>query len=270
MLDKPGEYVLAGLLSCQLYEFCANPSITITASHVHLNTAGGGIEAFGTAVQIVDGVSDVLIDGGGSLSGGGGLEVGKDDHVTVRDMNLGGDSDLCGGTAIYSTGAENLVVTDSSIGGADDIDGVVENGVFVRNFFGPNDTGSRGITISGKGNLIEHNAFDMGAGGIVAISVTDNNLIRNNLIADSSVGIYLAGKSNRVVGNEDAGGQSINQPGGTQYGIEIAPGAARNVVRGNLVIGNLYDLFDANGPPCTNVWRDNIYESSSGAVACIH
>src|ERR1700730_14888790 len=87
---KGGHYALPGTLSCGC------ESITISANKVHLDTAGFTAISTCNVVAISDGVSDVTIDGGGGLNGGGGISIGKDRHIVVKNINVSGDGDLGG------------------------------------------------------------------------------------------------------------------------------------------------------------------------------
>ena len=49
-----------------------------------------------------------------------------------------------------------------------------------------------------------------------------------------------------------------------------AQGAVNNTITKNNVSGNQYDLFDSNGPLCVNTWKQNGFQTSGGAVACIN
>ncbi len=53
-------------------------------------------------------------------------------------------------------------------------------------------------------------------------------------------------------------------------GIETDAGATHNSIEKNAVSRNQADLYESNGPPCVNVWRNNVFQTSGGAVACIH
>ncbi len=66
---------------------------------VRLNTAGVTVYAIGDGIYIDDGLSDIRIDGGGSLTGGGGLKIGKDHNIKVEALTLQGESDLGGSMA---------------------------------------------------------------------------------------------------------------------------------------------------------------------------
>jgi hypothetical protein len=268
VLDAPGDYLFSGILFC---EVCPSAAITIRASGIHLSFAPES--QFGslcTGILISDGVSDVDIEGAGAAGFGGGLVIGKDHHVIVQGMYISGGGVV---PAVGLNGGDDIVIKSNFISAAlFGIVGSVRHGEFSRNVISAYNPGSTGILLRGHGNVIEDNFLGPIPSYVenVSISVTDGTVVKNNVINGGVIGIYLAGKSNHVFGNTIFGVATPDNPMGTQEGIETAIGAIHNTIKGNLVSNCLYDLFESNGPPCVNVWRDNAYESSSGAVACIH
>jgi hypothetical protein len=268
MLDVPGEYVFSGVLSCD--ELCPSAAITIRASSVRLSFAPESLLLpLCTGVLISDGISNVVIEGSGGGGFGAGLVIGRDDHVIVRGMNIGDGGGQS--AAVEIDGGNDIVIMDSTIGGFYGILGRVNHGEFSRNVIGGDTPGSQGIVLSGHGNVIKDNVLGLGPYfENVSISVGDRNVVKNNVISGSVIGILLAGKFNRVFGNTIVGAVGPDNPMGSQEGIETALGSIHNLIARNLVINNRYDLFESNGPPCVNVWRKNDFQTSSGAVACLH
>src|ERR1700730_15032157 len=150
---KGAEYVLTGNNSCG--NTCPAAVITIAASNIHLDTAGFTWSAICAVVGINDGLSNIRIDGGGDLSGGDGLTIGKDNHVVVNGISASASSDLGGsGNGVRITGAKDVTVTGSNIGGGvAGIAGSVDHGTFSGNTvttFGLSSVG--GIILTGAKN----------------------------------------------------------------------------------------------------------------------
>lgn len=270
---KGQEYILTGNLSCG--NLCPDAAITISASNVHLNMAGFSVSAICAAAGISDGVSKVTIDGGGGLDGGAGLTIGKDHHVTVTGVSISGDPDLGGDeTGVTINGATNVSVTGNTIGGVFGISGTVNHGVFSGNTVNADSLGMRGgIVLTGSGNLIEDNTVtdltDGAAGSSIGVGVTKGNRVLNNTVNQFFVGINLAGNSNTVSGNT-VNGATAGAEVPSEFGIDADTGAKHNKIEDNTVMGNTSDMNDSNGPPCVNTWKKNVFQTSSGAVACIH
>jgi hypothetical protein len=267
VLNASGEYVLIGNLNCD-----SQGGITISASNIHLNTAGFGVNAIGAAATITDGISNVRIDGGGYLSGGSGLIIGKDHHILVRGLaTIHGDPDFGSTeTGVEIDGGTDVVVIGNHIDGVLGISGTVNNGAFSNNTVLGDSIGNDGIVLTGHGNVIRDNTITLSgaSNGNTSISVTDRNLVQNNIIKEAGIGIDLTGDSNRVPGNTVAG--DPNSPSPSKFGIDAESGAIHNVIERNTVTGNQFDMNESNGPPCRNVWRNNKFQTSSGAAACIH
>ena len=278
VLNQPGEYVFTGALDkqeCPGFSCSsAGGAITISASNIHLDTAGHGVNAICAAVVIVDGVRDVRIDGGGWLLGGSGLIIGKDSRVVVNKLSdIHGDPDLGSTeTGIEIRGANHVTVSDNNIEGVFGIHGQVDDGVFVNNKISGLNIVNNGIVLSGKNNVIKNNTVTLSGLSAEnnAISVTDQNRIKGNTIHQAAVGISLAGNSNIVVRNRVDGASPPSVPVASVYGIYVGQGAAGNKIECNTSIGNEFDLYQKNGPPCLDIWRKNHYQTSGGAVACIH
>ena len=278
VLDQPGEYILTGALDRQE---CPNDScsaaggaITISASNVHLDTAGHGVTAICAALVITDGVSDVRIDGGGWLSGGSGLIIGQDTKIVVSGLaDIRGDADLGSTeTGIELDGASKVTVSNNKIEGVFGIHGQVDRGVFVNNqIYGINIV-NYGIVLTGHNNVISNDTVTLSglSADNTAISVTDRSRILSNTVHQAAVGISLAGDSNKVNGNTVDGASPPSVAIASVYGIYVSQGAAGNTIKRNKAAGNEYDVYDHNGPPCVNTWRKDRYQTSGGAVACIH
>lgn len=267
VLDAPGEYVFSGVLGCD--ELCPSAAITIRASNVHLSFAPESqLLPLCTGVVISDGVSNIAIEGSGGGGFGAGLIIGRDHHVVVRALNIGS----AGGhsAAVEIDGGHDIVIENSTIFGFYGILGRVNHGEFSRNVIGADVPGGQGIVLNGHGNVIEGNVLGLGQYfENVSISVADGNVVKNNVISGGVIGIRLAGNLNRVFANTIVGAAVPDNPTGTQEGIETAVGAIHNIIKRNFVSNCRYDLFESNGPPCLNVWRNNHFATSSGAVACI-
>jgi parallel beta-helix repeat protein len=100
--------------------------------------------------------------------------------------------------------------------------------------------------------------------------MSNRNLIQGNTIEQAGAGISLNGDSNTIMNNAADGASPPSVPRQSVYGIFAAAGASHNLIDGNAVNGDRADLHDSNGPPCVNRWVRNHFETSSGAVACIH
>jgi len=273
VISKPGNYVLTT-------DGC---SIVISASNVHLNTAGHNVYTVLNALMIDDGLSNISIDGGGSLYGGTGVVIGASRNITLNNLSLSGNVSYTTGIAVELNGAKGVTVTNSRIesdgcpGGGPAISGTVDNGLFSHNTITGAECGPvGGIRVDGTNIVIRDNTInaqnDEGA-SFYAISVTSDTLISDNTItltrpefvaASEIVGIDFTGHSNLVKGNTIQSNANTNS-----YGILAAQGAIGNAITNNNVMGNQYDLFESNGPPCVNIWRHNKFQTSGGAVACI-
>src|ERR1700719_2988996 len=177
-LDVAGaEYVLTpsvGVLGCG----DIGGPITIAANGIHLNTAGVTVYAIGDGIHINDGLSNIVIDGGGSLSGGGGLSIGKAHHIMVDGVPMQGESDLGGSrVSVEINGASGVTLTRCTIFGFQ------TSGVLM------NDAREVSVTTS---NII--------AGVGVFGSVTDGRFENNNVAADAQ-GIILTGSRNLIANN---------------------------------------------------------------------
>jgi hypothetical protein len=298
VLNEPGEYILTGALD---NEECpsttcsaAGGAITITASNLHLDTAGHSINAICAAVAVADGVSNVRIDGGGFLRGGNGVTIGKDRNVVVSGLgNIHGDPDLGGNeVGIMIDGGDDITVTNNHIEGVIGIYALVNNGTFSNNtIFGlgivnqgivlVNAQSSSMTTVLLRGhhgssrynNIIRGNKITPSgtSSDDTGISVMSNrNLVQGNTIDQAGAGISLSGDANKVVNNDVTGGSPPSVPQQSAYGIFTARGASRNVIVGNAVSDDQADMHESNGPPCVNRWQKNRFQTSSGAVACIH
>jgi hypothetical protein len=299
-LDVAGaEYVFgSGLLNC-----CgaSGATVTISANRIHLNTAGANIVTVCSAVAIIDGVSDILIDGGGRLVGGGGLVVGKDRHIVVRDVTLGGEDDLGGSMAgvqinrardvtltgcqifgsqsiaLQMNGASGVTAINNNISGAFGVYGTVDKGVFANNSVTVSADAAargRGIAVTGRGNLIANNSLNLPGLGSptrddIGIIVSSHSRVLGNIVNQFFIGVELSGDFNRVIENLITG-RSMGTTPLSINGIETDTGATHNSIEKNAVSTNQADLYESNGPPCVNLWRNNVHQTSGGAVACIH
>jgi len=297
VLDVPGgDYVLTASVGDTGCGERGGP-ITIAADAIHLNTAGVTVYAIGDGIHINDGLSDVVIDGGGSLRGGGGLSIGKAHHIVVDGITIKGESDLGGSMAgVEINGATGVTLTRCTIIGADTygvqmsdarqvsvtisniiadvgITGSVNDGRFENNNVA---TDAQGIILSGSRNLIANNSLNLTytdralASYDVGIQVAGGNRVVGNIVNSFFTGLELSGDSNLVHGNVITGAPASSLSQQTMYGIETTPGAVHNIIEKNLVAGNLNDLYEGNPPPCVNVWRNNNFSTSGGATACIH
>jgi hypothetical protein len=65
-------------------------------------------------------------------------------------------------------------------------------------------------------------------------------------------------------------GTGSSAPTPSNDGILAETGATHNRIIKNTASANIADLYESNGPPCVNTWRDNTFGTSGGAAACIH
>lgn len=278
---RDGEYVLTpalGVLGCG----DIGGPITIAANGIHLNTAGVTVDAIGDGIHINDGLSDIVIDGGGILGGGGGLSIGKDHNIRVEGLSLHGETDLGGSMAdILINGASDVAITRCDIF-ASDTYGVKMNsasavsvttskipadvGIFASVTDGKIENNSlsvnaQGIIVTGRRNLIANNLVNTGiaqaASFDIGIQVAGRNRVMGNIVNNFFTGLELSGDSNVVDGNVINGAPASSSSPQSMYGIETTSGAVQNLVEKNLVAGNLNDLYESNGAPCVNVWRNN-------------
>jgi hypothetical protein len=267
---RGGNYALTGNLNCGC------ETITISANKIHFNTAGFTVTSTCNVVALSDGISEVTIDGGGGLIGGGGIAIGADRHIEVKNISVSGDGDLGGNTdGIRLSGAKDVGVSNCMIGGVFGIAGTVDNGTFTNNTISAGSIAPNGgIVITGKSNLIRNNSIAGNAGNStnasVGVGVSDNNnRVANNTVDQFNIGIEFSGNSNVVTNNTVTGtGPSVPDP--SADGIEAESGDKHNRITKNTVSGNVDDMFESNGPPCVNTWRDNTFSTSGGAAACVH
>jgi hypothetical protein len=281
VLSKPGNYVLTTDLCDGPPNEVLETGLVINASNVHLNTAGHSISAFFPALVIDDGVSNIRIDGGGSVFGGTGVSIGASRDITLNNLTLFGSASSGAGIAVELNGAKRVTVTNSTIefvgcgGGGPAISGTVDNGLFSHNTITSGSCAGfiGGIGVDGADNTIRDNTINPLSTPLYGISVTSDTVIAGNTItltppesgaATEMIGIDLTGHSNLVNGNTIHGDANTNS-----YGIFAAQGAIRNRITNNTAEGDQYDLFDSNGPPCVNLWKRNTFQTSGGAVACI-
>ena len=263
-----GHYQLTGNLSCGSF------TITIAASGIHFDTNKFSVTSTTNVVTISNGLSNITINGGGSLSGGGGLTIGTDQDVTVTNVALMGDSDLGGnGGGVQLNGAAQVSITKCTLGGSFGIGGNVIGSTFRNNTISTGSLGpTEGFLINGERNLIENNTLTEGNAGQtsdnVGISVTAGNRVLGNTVNQYYVGIELSGDSN-LVSRNTVTGVSGSVPDPSADGIEADGGARMNKITRNTVSGNVEDLYDGNGPPCVNTWRSNKFGTSGGAMSCI-
>ena len=84
VLSKPGNYVLTAALN---NEICNSGSIVISASNIHLNTAGQSFSPVGAPALVIDnGLSNILIDGGGFLGLATGVVIGASRNITLNNL----------------------------------------------------------------------------------------------------------------------------------------------------------------------------------------
>jgi hypothetical protein len=95
VLSKPGNYILTTKLDF---------GIVISASSIHPNTAGHKIVTVGTALTIDDRLSNIRIDGGGSLNGGTGVSIGAARNITLNNLIITGSASYGTGIAVELNG----------------------------------------------------------------------------------------------------------------------------------------------------------------------
>lgn len=281
VLSAPGHYVLTANLCNAFGVGGSGTGLTISASRVHLDTAGHAVSAFLTGIVINDGLSHLRIDGGGLIAGGDGVVIGGDQDVTLNNVTLLADASIGTGKALILRGANRVSLTNTTLSsagclGGPVISGTVENGLFASNTInGGGCEIAGGIGLDGADNTIRNNTISLpGDFAGFAINVGSDTLIEKNTIqllasptsrATDKIGIELTGDGSHVKSNTITG----NTPNAL-YGIFAAQGAIGNTITKNSVSGNEFDLFESNGPPCVNTWKKNTFQTSGGAVACIN
>ena len=203
-----------------------------------------------------------------------GVQINGARDVTLTGCTIGGADAI----AVQMSGATNVTMTDNNISGAFGVFGTVDRGVFENNSVTVSadaDAHGRGIALTRRGNLVANNSLTLeGFGSVpdhddIGIIVTSRSQVRGNILNQFFFGIELSGDFNRVADNLIIG-RSMGATILSVNGIETDSGATHNTIHGNAVSSNQADLFEANGPPCVNVWRNNIFQTSGGATACIH
>jgi hypothetical protein len=281
VLSEPGKYVVTTNI-CKFTGIAPAIPLTITASNVKLNTAGFTIGSLSAALEIVDGVSGVTINGGGTFFDG--VRIGAVKNITLDHLTLTASASFTTAPVVQLKGTNKLSITNSTISqegctGAAGVVGMVDKGLFAKDIFETGTCGPTGtIMLTGTKNTIRGNTITLQNGFAnvsYAISVDSDSVIDGNTISlengglplpqMNEIGINLMGDSNQVK-NNTIQGSVPNQ----NYGIFVAHSATGNSITKNTVSGNQFDLFDSNGPPCVNTWKRNSFQTSGGAVACIN
>jgi parallel beta-helix repeat protein len=263
-LNQPGEtYVLAGNLNCPA------GGLKITADNVILN--GNGFTLTGPGAPNIPKTI--------------GVEVVGTKGVVIRNIRVTG----------FSEGIRIRSATRTRVLGASAIDNVVgmlladahQNSVVDSHFR----AGYFGVYVSTSNhNLFERNwvtdntktspnVVSGFSGGFIVLSSTGNRILRNNVVQNGKVGIWLyigahlnLVQYNRIDGTKGTGiasngtnnqirnnnvHQSIN-------GIVLAKAATGHHVLTNTVLGSsLLDMTDENLPSVVNTWDNNNFTTDS-------
>lgn len=257
VLNEPGKYVLTTDLPT---DDSPCVSIQIVADNIDFNL--NGHEMIGNPfdfipIGLADGISNVFIHNGTVIGRAEGIYVGNDSNITISDISFPGNAGPFFFGAIDIQGGSNLRITDNTFGGGNGGGSSIEalgvsNSVFSGNVFtGLGFVGLENAFLlkQSSGNMISGNtinigsAFGSGGDGVVLEAGSSGNMVRGNTIKVLSAGFFPP-----------------------VFGIYIEPGATNNSIQSNTVTGGVYD---GNGPPCVNSWKNNTFSFASGAVACI-
>ena len=119
-----------------------------------------------------------------------------------------------------------------------------------------------GIVDTGTGSLITqgNTLYGNNRGIIVEDSARVSLIVRRNLLhANANDGLFLHNSDGIVITSNTASDNGY-------AGIELDPNSDGNLVKGNRSRGHPYDL--ANGGGTGNCFRDNVYTTSFGSIAC--
>jgi hypothetical protein len=246
-LSQSGNYVVSQTLACD-----SPAAITIAADNIHLTIRGSVQNASGEGIN--GSGSNLLIDGGGQVSGGlAGIDL-SGDSITVKRLTVIGPN-LSGAVALGFFGS-NETVARCTVSGS-------PNGI-----------------VAGSGSVIKGNKITVTTAPTFgdAILAGDNNVIAGNVLTPPAqyAGSYAGGdisfgSSNRVYGNSGFAEIFVNGSSNRVYRnrgigfIGVAEGDMNNTIMGN----SAGEASDTNGPPCANVWSRNRFQTESGAVSCI-
>jgi len=203
-----------------------------------------------------------------------GVQINGARDVTLIGCQIAGSQSI----AIEMNGATAVTAINNNISGAFGVFGTVDRGVFENNSVAVSADASvhgRGIALTGRGNLVANNSLILGGSGSlpdhddIGIIVSSHSRVLGNIVNQFFVGVELSGDFNQVIENLITG-RSMQVTPLSVDGIETDAGATHNSIEKNAVSSNQADLYESNGPPCVNVWRNNVFQTSGGAVACIH
>ncbi|HJU29391.1 MAG TPA: hypothetical protein VJ718_09480, partial [Candidatus Binataceae bacterium] len=282
-LSEAGDYVVSGNVSCGPGDTFG---ISINANNIHLILSGNLGSASTPGIVSSGQVSNILIDGGGVVVGVPSAISLSGSHITIKGISAASYCvpNMCVGMQIQG---DHINIIGNSASGSKAAILAGSSGRIINNTILLPPSAGLGTGIgAGDGNIIRGNKIPPNTiGGDAAIRVCSHNVVRDNalggilisgdsnsVVANSASGIEVGGDRNRIVKNDVTGGYPDYPGSDGNYltvGIFIESGASSNVVVGNSVSGAAVGLFDANGPPCVNVWRHNMFSSSGGAMACI-
>jgi hypothetical protein len=284
VLDQPGAYVMESVSCGPDAAF----GVKIASDNVHLIIGSGA--AIGSALIpgiVGSNVSNVLIDGGGSVIGAPyGINL-SGDNITIKNISAASYCVPNSCIGMQVTG-DHINIIDSRASGTEAAIIAGSDGRIIGNTIQmPDNVPEGGIGISaGDHNIIVNNNVppNIPLGGST-IKIGSYNLVRRNnlssiqidgdnskVVSNSTNGILIGGNNNHIVNNDVTGGYLL-QIAGTDFssvGILAESGASSNIIVHNSSTGAEFDLFESNGPPCVNEWRLNAFSTSGGAMACIH
>lgn len=230
VISQSGRYFLANDL-----QQCPGFGISITVSYVEVELRGHTIQGtFGDSaidvVGVATGLSDIEIEGPGTITGGiAGINFGNVHRSRVHNVVLVRNNF---GMTVYASDFTSNATVQETASTDNEFRDIVSTGNF-----------GHGITVNG-GN--------------------QNRFIHNNLsgngINPPGDGLLLFNANNNTVRHNTT---DVN----SGAGIDIGTLGSGNLVDANTALGNGIDLQDENGDCVHNTWTNNSF--SSNFPACI-
>ena len=248
VLSLSGDYELVGNLTC------VGTAILINGDNVRFNLAGFFLAGDGTGAGIeVSLVSRVRIRNGTIRHFGNGIRLDTSNNVRVSEMVLVGNGD---GIQLHDSNnnrISNSQITTNVIGvrieGSDQ--NIVSDNTISNNVADPAVSVSAGVLVqnASTGNAISSNIVSANGSVGVTLQDSDNNLVENNTVSNTTAGGGVPSPGITVIGSSSAKIRG-NTVTGNLFGIEIGPGlgtATDNVVVGNTTNGNSQGILVQNG-----------------------
>ena len=85
----------------------------------------------------------------------------------------------------------------------------------------------------------------------------EKNLIKGNVIHGSQIGLWVEGNNNRLIDNITIGNGN---------GIAIYNRSHDNLIHGNVALENMIDLVDENVDCDNNIWKNNVFNTTSNSI----